>query len=232
MDIIRKYLSFIRTQLASLTISQRLVIGLLGVIVVGTIVWTVMYSAKPQMVPLIAKPMSAEEINRVEMALKGKYEYQVNGNQIMVPVAQAYSIRGELASQQLLPKDLSNAFDDAILNGNLFDGEAQKGRVWNNARQHVLTEILTRFPYVENGSIIISLGEPAALGRQPVPSTATVYVATRNGAPLNSEQVQAISGMVSGTVPGMKDEDVHVIIFESVGTSFSSGFSWRTTSRG
>ena len=34
------------------------------------------------------------------MELKGKHSYQVSGNQILVPVDQAYSIRGELASEQ------------------------------------------------------------------------------------------------------------------------------------
>ena len=171
MDLIRKYLVQIKAQLLGLTVSQKLLIGLLGVIMLGTIFWTVVVSAKPQMVPLIAQPMTAEDINRVEMALKGKHEYQVSGDKVLVPVEQAYAIRGELASEQLLPKNLSTAFDVAIRDASLFSPESQNVRLWNNALQRELTRYLTAFPYVQDGSVIISLGQQQTLGRQPVPST-------------------------------------------------------------
>lgn len=212
MDLIRKYFVQIKAQLAGLTVSQKLLIGLLGIFLVGAIFWTVVWSAKPQMVPLIAQPMTPEEINKVDMALKGKYEYQVSGDKVLVPVEQAYAIRGELASEQLLPKNLTRAFDVVIRDTNMFQPESTNARVWNNALELELTRYLTSFPYVEDGSVIISLGQQQTLGRAPMPSTASVYVKTRNAAELSGNQVQAIAEMVSGSVSGMKREDVHVIV--------------------
>jgi flagellar biosynthesis/type III secretory pathway M-ring protein FliF/YscJ len=212
MDLIRRYLAQIRLQLAALTMSQKLLIAVLGVIMLGTIFWTVVYSAKPQMVPLIAQPMTPDEINRVEMAIKGKYQYQVSTDKVLVPVEQAYQIRGELASQQLLPRDLRGNFGVAISQMNMFNSEAANARIANNALEQELTRYLTSFPYVTDGSVIISLGQPQSLGRAPMPSTATVYVQTRNNAELSSSQVQAIAEMINGAVSGMKREDVHVIV--------------------
>src|SRR5204863_2630819 len=126
-----------------------LVIALLGVIVVATICATVVWSAKPQMVPLIAQPMSAEDIANVEMELKSKHSYQVSGSQILVPVDQAYSIRGELAAAGKLPKNLNNSFTTWINNAKIFNSDAQNKREYNNAMQEELTRWLQFFPYVE-----------------------------------------------------------------------------------
>src|SRR4051794_25833320 len=104
MNLFRKYFVQIKSQLAVLTVSQKLLIGLLAAVMLATVAWGVLFSSKPQMVPLTAQPMTAEDINRAEMALKGKYNYQVSGDKILVPVEDQYSIRGLLWSQQAMPK--------------------------------------------------------------------------------------------------------------------------------
>ncbi len=104
MELIRRFFAQIKAQLAGLTISQKLLIGLLAVVMVATVFFTVMFSAKPQLVPLMSRAMTAEEINQVEMALKGKYDYQVSGDKVLVPVEQAYEIRGTLMANGQYPK--------------------------------------------------------------------------------------------------------------------------------
>ena len=109
MDIFRRYFARIKAQLTGLTMSQRLLIALLGVVMIATIFFTVLFSAKPDMVVLIPQAMTSEEINRAEMYLKGKYDYQVSGDKILVPAEKAYAIRGELFAAQALPKDVTVA---------------------------------------------------------------------------------------------------------------------------
>jgi len=211
MDLLRRFLLQVRAQLAALNTSQKLVIALLGVIVVATICATVVWSAKPQMVPLIAQPMSAEDIANVEMELKGKHSYQVSGNQILVPVDQAYSIRGELAAAVKLPRNLSDSFSRVLDNAKIFNSDAQNKREYNNAMQQELTRWLQYFPYVEEGKVIITMGQAQMLGTPAVPSTASVYVKTRNSVDLTTNQALAIVEWVSGAVPGMRRQDVHLI---------------------
>ncbi len=212
MDLIRRYFTTIKLQLGGLTVSQKLLIGLLAVVMIATIFFTVIFSAKPAMVPLIAQPMSAEEINRAEMVLKSeKYDYVVATDKIMVPVEQAYAIRGDLASQQALPKDLTTAFRIVAMDNNPFQTQDMKERQWNNALQEELTKYLRSFPYVEDGSVIIAHGERAGLGTPMMPSTATVNVKVKGGDPLSANQLMAIVEMVSGAVSGMKRDAVHVV---------------------
>lgn len=210
MDFFKKYLTQIRTQLAGLTISQRLLIGMLIVVMVATIFFTVTFSAKPEMVTLIPQAMSAEEINRVEMFLKGKYDYAVAGDKVMVPAEKAYAIRGELFAAQALPKDTTAAFAEIIKANNLFKTNEMSAREWNYATQEVLTRMLKYFPYIEDGTVIIARGEKAGIGREAVPSSASVTVKVRGNESLSGNQVVAIVDMIRGAVPGLKREDVHV----------------------
>src|ERR1035437_7459032 len=114
MEFFRRYLTQIKGQLTGLTVSQKLLIGLLLVVMAGAIFFTVTLSAKPDMVVLIPQAMTSEEINQVEMNLKGKHEYQVQGDKILVPAEKAYAIRGELFAAQALPKDTTVAFAELI----------------------------------------------------------------------------------------------------------------------
>ena len=210
MEFLRKYLAQIKAQLTGLTLSQRLLIGLLVVVMIGTIFFTVMFSAKPEMVQLIPQPMTAEELNRAEMALKGKYSYTVAGDRIMVPVEKAYQIRGELFASQALPKDTSQAFAKLMEDSDYLRSFEANARRWNFARQETLAKILRGFPYIDDANVIISKGEQQSLGRPEVPGSAMVTVKVRGGEALSANQVVAIVDMIRGAVAGLKREDVHI----------------------
>lgn len=210
MDFIKKYLATIRAQLMGLTLSQKILIGLLILVMVVTIFYVVASSAKPDMVVLIPQSMTAEEINRVEMYLKGKYAYQTKGDSIMVPAEKAYAIRGELFAAQALPKDTTAAFTALVAANSMFETDGQQGRKWNLAMQETLTKMLRYFPYIDDGTVIISRGEKSGLGRDSIPSSASVAVKVRNNEGLTGTQVVAIVDMIRGSVPGLKREDVHI----------------------
>jgi flagellar biosynthesis/type III secretory pathway M-ring protein FliF/YscJ len=211
MDFLRKYLTTIKLQLAGLTISQKLLIGLLVVVMAATVFFTVTFSAKPDMVPLIAQSMTAEDINRVEMNLKGKYDYQVQGDQVLVPSDKAYQIRGELFAAQALPKDTTAAFTALIKDNNLLKTDGMSAREWNVALADTLSKMLREFPYIDDATVVIAQGERSGLGRDAIPSSATVTLKTRSGEGLTTSQVVAIVSMVQGAVAGIKGKDVHVI---------------------
>ncbi|HUO10184.1 MAG TPA: flagellar M-ring protein FliF C-terminal domain-containing protein [Phycisphaerae bacterium] len=210
MEFLRKYLATIRAQLAGLTVSQKLLITLLVVFMVATIFFTVVLSAKPDMVVLMPQSMSAEEINRAEMSLKGKYEYQVQGDKILVPADKAYEIRGELFAEQALPKDTTTAFSSWIKDNNLLETDGMSARKWNVALGTTLATTLESFPYIQQATVIIGMGERPSLGRDQIPSSATVTLKTRGGEELSEQKVKSIVDMVCGAVAGMKPENVRV----------------------
>jgi flagellar biosynthesis/type III secretory pathway M-ring protein FliF/YscJ len=211
MELIRRYFSQIKAQLTGLTISQKLLIGLLALVMIATVFFTVVFSAKPQMVTLIAQPFTPEQINKVEMEIKGKYDYQVSGDKILVPTEKLYEIQGLLAEHGAIPEDMRTAIGDMIANSSPFVTERMNGRAYTNAVQMQLGMILRNFSYVSSASVIIAEGEQPTLGRQPMPTTASVYVKTKENRDLNQNQVVAIVDLVARSFTGLRKDNVSVV---------------------
>ncbi|MCL2640979.1 MAG: hypothetical protein FWD53_09060 [Phycisphaerales bacterium] len=209
MEILQRYLARVQAQLKGLTISQRLLVGLLVVVMAGTIYFLVLWSAKPEMVALNPLPMSAEEISRAETYLKSsQHKYEVVGDKIMVPAAKVYAITGAMLAAQVLPDDTTAIMARLIENDNFFKPDAQKVREWTWATQETLARILRLFPYIENSKVIIARGERPGLGRAAVPSSASVWVKVQGGESLTQKQVVAIVDIVRRAVPGLGRDEV------------------------
>ena len=210
METIQRYLKQISSQLAGLTMSQKLLIGTLTVIMVGIVFGVTTYSAKPEMVDLLPGSWAPEDMAVVKSHIEGRYHYEIVGDQIQVPAEQADLIRGELAAAQALPKDTTQAFAAlAKANEFLHTNEANE-RLWNYAKQEVLSKVIRNFPYIADATVIISKGERVGLGHAGVPSSAMVTIKTKNGEPLSSGQLMAIVETVHGANSGMAREDVRV----------------------
>jgi len=211
MDFISRYLAQIRNQLLGLTVSQKLLIGTLLVIMGVTVYFCVQYSAKPDMVELLPTSSTPEEVAAMTSYLKSAhYTYTAANDKIMVPAEQAYAIRGELAAAQVLPKDTTVAFAKLAEANEWMLTNASIDRRWNYARQEVLTKIIGNFPYIADATVIISQGERVGLGRDMVPSSASVSVKLKHGDGLSTNQLLAIVDTIRGSVSGLKREDVHV----------------------
>lgn len=210
MDFLSKYMAQIRGYLVGLTVSQKILIGLLVVIMLGTTFLVVSFSGKPEMVELLPQSLSAEEISTITSYLKGKHQYEVSGQKIMVPVEHAYVIRGELAAAQALPKDTTAAFTALTNQNDWIMPDASAERRWNLAKQEVLAKVIRNFPYVTDATVMIAKGERAGLGRNAVPTSASVWVKTRSTDGLSQAQLLAIVDLVKGSVAGLKREDITV----------------------
>ncbi len=211
MGTLQRILSQIKNQLAGLTMSQKLLIGTLAVIMVGIVFGVITYSAKPEMVELLpGNSWTAEDIGNVKAHLDGRHTYEMSGSQIMVPAEQAFEIRGELAAEQALPKDTTLAFAKLADANDFMRTDRSNERLWNYAKQEVLTKVIKNFPYIADATVIISQGERTGLGHEGVPTSAMVTVKTKNGDALSNNQVMAIAETVHGATSGMRREDVHV----------------------
>lgn len=211
MAFLRRTLEQLKTQLAGLSVSNKLLIGLCLLIMVAVAFFTVANSSKPTMVVLIDQPMTPQEINKVEMQLAGKHTYKIDGDKILVPAEDAYAIRGELFAAQALPSDTTMAFEELVKANNLFTTDRNASRQWNVATQETLSRMLKYFPYIESGTVIVVPGEHAGIGQAMAPSTASVTVKVRNNETLSSRQVDAIVSMVAGSVSGLKRQNISVV---------------------
>lgn len=210
MDLFKRYWATAQRHLGQLTVSQKLLIGLLVVIMLGTIFFMVAFSAKPDWVQLVPQPLSTQQIARMRQHLEGVFPYEVQGNEILVPASRLYEIQGALAADRALPHDMTAAFDHLASQNTIFNTGQTNSRLWNYAREQVLGKIIRHFPYLHDATVLISRGNAQGLGTPAVPSSATVSVVTRSGRALSESQVLAIVATVQGAVSGLRRQDVHI----------------------
>ncbi len=210
MDLFRQYWANTQRHLKQLTVSQRLLIGLLVVIMLGTIFFMVAFSARPDWVQLVAQPLSTTQIAKMRQHLEGVFPYEVQGDEILVPASKLYEIQGALAADRALPHDMTAAFDRLASQNTIFNTGRTNSRLWNYAREQVLGKIIGHFPYLHDATVLISRGNAQGLGTPAVPSSATVSVVTRSGRELSESQVLAIVATVQGAVSGLRRQDIHI----------------------
>lgn len=211
MAFLSRYLAQIRAQLQGLSVSHRLLIGLLVVILVVTIFFVVEASRKPEMVDLLPQSLTAEEISTITSYLKGKYQYQVQADKILVPVEQAYQVRGELAAAQALPHDTTAAFARLAEQSFSFDTTANTDQKWVVAKGEVLGRILRAYPFIADATVIIDKKAPGfAIGRAEEKTSATVWIKLKSNEVMNSSRVQAITNLVRGAVAGLEPDRIQL----------------------
>ncbi len=211
MDWIQKSLQEISRRLGGLTVSQKLLIGTL-LITVPMVLWVVgQYAAKPQMVPVLDQALEASQRARIiEYMDMHRVPYQMIGDRIVVPSDQRHAVVARLSLQHLLPEDTSEGFKSFLKDRTWWTTTTQNQQLFDIALQSELNRVVSAFPWVQKATIIISRPQKLDFGANYTRPTASINVVMADGR-LDQKKVDAVAGLVSGSVAGMKPEDVSVI---------------------
>ena len=130
MAWLTRMMNRIGANLRDLSISQRLVILLGGLLVGGSLLWLVQWAATPEMVPLILQDLDAEEMTQAKIGLEQLNEpFVVKGNRILVrSSANKPALVAQLSLQDKLPESTSTGFEALVKENNpwLSDRENNK----------------------------------------------------------------------------------------------------------
>lgn len=212
MDAIKQGLLRIQQQLSGLSASQRMLTVALLAIIVMTILWWARYAGTAEMEPLLDQPMTAEEISRIKSALAARgTRYTVSGDRLLVPADRKYEALADLAYAQLLPQDFRNGFDEMVQRTSLFDSQARTDQFMNRAREITLSQVISRYPGVRSATVTIDPSRTRRIGANLQP-TAAVSVQMKSSEPPGKQLVEAIAGLVSGSIAGLTRSNVSVII--------------------
>lgn len=211
MDFIKAQFDRIRQQLTGLTASQRMLIGALVVIMIMTLVFLGKYAGAPEMTPLLEQSLSSDELGRINSYLEGKgITTQISGDRLMVPKDRQYAILADLGYSQMLPRDTKTGFDFISKNMSTWDSESRSEKLWNEAKQMTLAQIIRGFPDVAEAQVIIDQTNIRAMGRSVKP-TASINITTRSGKG-TKQLAYAAADLVSGSVASMARDSINVII--------------------
>ena len=130
---------------------------------------------------------------------------------ILVAEDQADAVRMELAAQGYPSTGISyDIFQNA---SGLGVTDMEKQVYYQFQLQENLRQTINKMSKVDDSVVNIDLGEDSSfiLADNKKPATASVMLTLKNGQKLDSSEVEAIAGLVSNSISGMKVEDVRIV---------------------
>lgn len=212
MEFLRKLFLQTAAHLRGLTVSQRLAIAACGALVVVALSWMVNWAGSPVMVPLLDQPMSQEEVTPIQQRLDAMgVKYTMSGQTMLVPAADEYHVRAQLAQSQVLPRDTSLGFTRLIeKNSSPWQDMSEKDWLRSIALGNELARTLCEFDGIEDAKVFIDKRAKRTIGQPPVVPTASVFVKPAAGVKLGEERVYAMAQMVAAAVGGLDPNKVRV----------------------
>ncbi|PZR54126.1 flagellar M-ring protein FliF [Xylanimonas oleitrophica] len=170
------------------------------------------WATKPTMAPLFSGLSGADASAVVDQLDAAGVSYQLTdgGSTVLVPTDRLYPMRIQMAAQGLPASSQAGGYsllDDMPMTSSEF----QQQTTYLRAVEGELARTIEAIDGVETASVKLAIPEQTVFVENKADPTASVFVKTRAGRTLSTEQVQAIVHLVSAGIDGMKSSDVAVI---------------------
>lgn len=202
--------------LREFTLAQRTV-AIIGVAVLTLgIVALAMWATKPSYTPLYSG-LSATDASSIVDQLNTdgvKYELTNGGATILVPQDSVYDERLKAAAAGL-PSSSTGGYSLLDKMG-VTSSEFQQSVTYKRALEGELANTIQAMKGVKTASVRLAIPEATVFVSEKTDPTASVFVETKNGVTLSSDQVQAIVHLTSASIEGMAPTDVAVIDAQGV----------------
>lgn len=214
-----------------LTLAQR-TFALIAVaaLVLGAVALT-SWMSKPTLVPLFSGLSGSDASAVVDQLTSAGVAYELTdgGGTVLVPAAAVYEQRVRLAAAGL-PADTDGAGYSLLDEMPMTASEFQQETTYQRALEGELSRTVAAIDGVEAATVRLAIPEETVFVAQTADPTASVFVRTRPGVRLTTDQVQAVTHLVSAGVDGMEPTDVAVVdaagtVLSAVGTGAGSALS-------
>ncbi|WNM24552.1 flagellar basal-body MS-ring/collar protein FliF [Demequina capsici] len=210
-----------------MSLAQKIFLSLLAGLLVVAVVFLMQWTSKPTMAPLFTN-LSTDDAAAIVAQLDSsgvQYQLTAGGSTIMVPQDQLYDTRLAVASAGL-PSDGGVGYE-LLDNMSMTSSEFQQQVTYQRALEGELAKTIQAMDGVETASVKLAIPQDTVFADQKDKPTASVFVATKPGSALGTQNVQAIANLVSASIEGMSADDVAVIgadgvVLSTVGAEDSS----------
>jgi len=213
MEFIKKALVQVREHFSSLTISQKLVYVLLIALIAISLVWTVVWTAEPEMTPLLDQTFSDAQLANIENRLDmWDIKYKVENGKILVRRQDQNRLLARLQLASALPSDLSKGWRNLILKSDMWLPAEDRRRRWQLAREQRLAQVIQLMDGVREAHVIINTGSKRLLSGGPSSDpSAAVYLQMQPGAKPSRKVIEAVADLVSGAVNRLDRDRVRIV---------------------
>ena len=194
----------------SITMTQRMFIGILSTVLVATFIGLVVWLSRPDFSILYAN-LNPEDANRVVKSLEAKqvpYRLEENGTVISVPADQVYGLRINLAGENVLTGQGIGfeIFDDVKVGVTDF---VQKLN-YRRALEGELGRTISEFPSVEYARVHLVIPNRSLFLEEQQQPSASVLLKLSGSKKMENRDVQAIVNLVTMAVAGLEKNRVSI----------------------
>lgn len=212
MDPLRRIFETIQKQMPQLSVTQKLLIASLCILLVMSLFLVSQYAGSPAVVELFPGGSADDQQKAVAFLTDRSIAHTVqNDGKVMVTPDRKYVALAAMAKEQALPGDKRLMFEGLIQQQNIWMSKQQLDQQYTISLQNELAKVVRNFPGIQDASVVVSAPEPKGLGsayRKPV---AQVVVFPIKGTPIDQGTVNALADMVSGSISGLDMRDVAII---------------------
>ncbi|MDX9910878.1 MAG: hypothetical protein RBS39_03500 [Phycisphaerales bacterium] len=208
MGQLAKLLENVRTHLGQLGLTQKMLIGALGVILAMTLLLVAQLSAKPSMETLFAADGTGDQVAILRAA---GIEAKVSGGEVVVPAGNRHAALATLGQSGSLPGDSTILFKNLIDKQSWQHSRTQNEQLYMVALQNELSRVISHFTGISSATVLIDAPQPNGLGGVVREPTASATVFTSGGGELPQKTVDAIAHLIASARSGLKLEHVRVI---------------------
>jgi len=213
MDALSAQLKQIVEQLRTMSVSQRIAVGLLLVVVLGGMWGMIRWGAEGEWMPLHPQSFTPEQIQRIRSELTAVgIPSSVENDRIMIrgDEARRQQLVAMLAEHGAMPRDTSIGYAALIRENSVFMGD--RSRMWMEHRglESELSAVLRHFQGVRDAHVFIEVPQQRGFSNKSGGSRASVHVKLADGEVLDKHRVGAIANFVIGAVSGLEMKNVKI----------------------
>lgn len=218
----------------ALNVGQRTIAIILAAAVVLGAVALGSWLLRPTYTPLFSGLAAADASAVVDQLRAANVPYElVNGGATILVPEQHVDAQRLAAAAEGLPGDDSAGYSLIDTMG-VTTSEFQQSVTYKRALEGELASTIASIAGVESASVKLAIPKDTIFVSERRNPTASVFVRTRRGATLSTENVSAIINLTSASIDGMSPDDVAVIdaegvVLSAVGTGVAGGPDQRTT---
>lgn len=211
MEQVRRALQTIQSSLERLTVSQKLLMASLVVVMLMTLFVVSQYAGGREMVELMPGGSTAQQQRAVEFLRGSGIDHRVEDGRALVPVERKHFVLAQMSQGGALPDDTSLLFSNVVDRQSWATPAEQRRQMGLYALQNELATVISQFPSVRTAKVIIDDPPVSGLGQATRRPTASATVFSTDGGALTQNAVDAIAHLVAGARSGLSVEQVRVI---------------------
>ncbi len=199
----------------SLSTSQKIKIGVSGLLVIAAIALMVFFTSKPEYTPLYSNLTTSDAGSMTQKLDELKIPWKnTNGNEegkttILVPKEYYDKAKMNLAIEGF-PKE-GFSYEDMMNTSSLTMTNDERTKRFIIAQQNSLARTIEEIDGVKNAIVNLSVAEDNGFLIDPQRSKASVFVNLEKGKELSKEQINGVVMLVSNAVKGLEPDNISVV---------------------